>query len=76
MTNEELLAKIDERNLSYSHPDSVFSFNDWPNKALRAVVELHKANPEPKDSPFKDHCRACGKAYPCRTIQAIEKALQ
>lgn len=75
MTYDELLAKIDERNLSFSHPDSVFSFNDWPNKALRVVVELHKPKPEPEDSPFKDHCGACGKAYPCKTIRAIEKAL-
>ena len=70
MKHEELLAKIGNPiDEGYQYGDIVF------NKALRAVVDLHKANPEPKDSPFKDHCRACGKAYPCRTIQAIEKEL-
>ena len=65
MTHEELLAKI----------NSFTCCSGASELALRAVVELHKANPEPKNSPFKDHCRACGKAYPCRTIQAIEKEL-
>lgn len=78
MTHDELLAKIDERNLSFSHPDSVFSFNDWPNKALRAVVELHK--PQEITLPNGDwgsNCAYCdiGFEYPCPTIEAIEKAL-
>lgn len=68
MTYDELLAKIDERNLSFSHPDSVFSFNDWTNKALRAVVELHKQIDD-------NSCHYCAHWYPCETIQAIEKAL-
>lgn len=72
MTHEELLAKI-------AIPNEFIGVKyapDWQSAALRAVVELHKANPEPENSPFKDHCRACGKAYPCKTIQVIEKELK
>ena len=67
MTREELIAKIEH-------------FRDVPFDplidAIRAVVELHKPGSEPKDSPFKEHCKACNKVYPCKTIQAIEKELQ
>ena len=71
MTHEELLAKIKTGNefLGVKYAPDSHTF------ALRVVVELHKPKPEPEDSPFKDHCRACGKAYPCKTIRAIEKAL-
>jgi hypothetical protein len=49
-------------------------------KALLSVIELH----QPKSSEYfpVDVCVACspdidlGVAYPCRTIQAIEKELQ
>ena len=81
MTHDELLAKIDERNLSFSHPDSVFSFNDWPNKALRVIVELHKPFQfEDGIDEYKPVCSHCqfgvvGDIYPCETIQAVEKAL-
>jgi len=66
MTHEELLAICD----NYSFKDSA-----EPVKALRAVVELHK--------PDKGMCDGCNInpqaittwAYPCPTIQAIEKEL-
>ena len=68
---EELLAKIAELDKSFSHPDSVFSFDDKQNKVLRAVVELHK--------PLKVNdillCDNEPLIYPCPTIQAIEKEL-
>lgn len=72
MNQEELLQKL--ADIAHNK-DAHEARNDYL-LALRAVVELHKPNPEPKDSPFKDHCRACGKAYPCKTIQAIEKELK
>ena len=42
--------------------------------ALRAVVELHKPTPE---AVFVSEieCKPCDSAYPCPTIQAIEKEL-
>ena len=44
-------------------------------KALRAVVELHKPTPE---AVFVSEieCKPCDSAYPCPTIQAIEKELK
>ena len=44
-------------------------------KALRAVVELHKPTPE---AVFVSEieCKPCNSAYPCPTIQAIEKELK
>jgi hypothetical protein len=63
MTHDELLAKLDE---------------DWGYEgllpALRAVVELHK--PDHQSEPFPDWANCCGEAYPCQTIQAIEKELK
>ena len=38
-----------------------------------AVVELHK--PDGQSKPFPDWANCCGEAYPCQTIQAIEKEL-
>lgn len=83
MTYEELLAKISELNKSFNHPDSVFSFNDIQNKALRAVVELHKPEPTSNGEPGCPECvklirvddKAMTYRYPCPTIQAIEKEL-
>lgn len=74
MTHEELLAIIKEKDLSYSHPDSVFTMNDRANKALRAVVELHYPEIIPgcgSDTCF--HCEKDGERYPCETIRFIEK---
>lgn len=80
MTHEELLAKISEE-LATDYEDSCGNVPIGLN-ALRAVVELHK--------PFISHstwtdtdttvCSSCVNvapiAYPCPTIQAIEKELQ
>ena len=71
MTNEELLAKIDEGGARAFQSDSY----GWI--ALRAVVELHKP-----DGGICNHCEegfimgSIPVVYPCPTIQAIEKALQ
>jgi len=65
MTHDELVSICD----NYTFKDS-----GEPVRALRAVVELHA------DNGFGD-CRHCqglygmGEAYPCPTIQAIEKEL-
>ncbi len=68
MTHEELLKLIDECKLSD---------DDWKfEPALRAVVELHNEDVgTPTDDPISV-CDYCKLAYPCPTIQAIEKELQ
>jgi len=62
MTHDELLAKI-----NYDIEGNPY---DEYMSALRAVVELHK--------PDSNYCDACEwqHAYPCPTIQAIEKELK
>ena len=74
MTYEELLKHIGNPiDEGYQYGDILF------NKALRAVVELHK----PLDNLIGEFCSHCtemsGKdiytLYPCLTIQAIEKEL-
>jgi len=62
MTHDELLAKI-----NYDIEGNPY---DEYMSALRAVVELHK--------PDTNYCDACEwqHAYPCPTIQAIEKELK
>jgi len=69
MTHDELLAKLN----SASNADTC-----WKIAIIRAVVELHK--PDSIGS-----CNACEQwtnegpyqiAYPCPTIQAIEKGLK
>jgi hypothetical protein len=75
MTHDELLAEIDRLDLVLE--------DSYGIKALRAVVELHK--PSPIYLLIQDiGCVGCGynvdysvwnEAYPCRTIQAIEKEL-
>ncbi len=67
MTHDELLAKIDTLEARYT---------DYPSHlALRAVVKLHKPR---TDEAACIHCSttAFWVAYPCPTIQAIEKELQ
>ena len=67
MTHDELLAKVDTLEARYT---------DYPTYlALRAVVELHKRD-------VRGNCDICTYitnggfvAYPCFTIQAIEKEL-
>lgn len=72
MTHEELLARIedDEKFL-----EQYFGAKFKGQSALRAVVELHK--------PVEGHEHLCSsclfgdflQAYPCLTIQTIEKEL-
>ena len=62
MTHDELLAKI------------AFDSAHILREALRAVVELHK--PDGQSEPFPDWANCCGEAYPCKTIEAIEKELE
>ena len=72
MTHDELLAKIEEpANWDHIH---------YLKSALRAVVELHKPDLE----NLCGECTSAGismdswelVAYPCPTIQAIEKGLE
>ncbi len=66
MTHEELLKDIDDQEFAY----------DALANALRAVVELHYEDiGTPIDDPISV-CDWCKVAYPCPTIQAIEKELQ
>ncbi len=69
MTHEELLAKIENKRRDYYA-------DDYSLDALRAVVELHKAKTF-EDDELGDMilCRQCITAYPCVTIQAIEKEI-
>ena len=62
MTHDELLAKI--KSLQVKQMRIVYN-------ALYAVVELHKCS-----NPRFDLLCDCGTAYPCPTIQAIEKELK
>jgi len=79
MTHDELLNEIDAI-ISIGYAESGFSEyaanGTRAEKALRAVVELHK--PELLDERG-DVCLACCPdlltLYPCPTIQAIEKEL-
>ena len=64
MTHEELLAKITNGNISYKAE----------NKALRAVVELHK--PEGPNVQPLTRCVKCMTTYPCEEIRTIEKELK
>lgn len=64
MTNEELLARIDLQEARWS--------DERTYKALRAVVELHKADL----LTYSDGSGCeCGSEYPCPTLKAIEGAL-
>ena len=77
MTHDELLAEIDERTSYLGNVDGIYT-------ALRAVVELHKPIKSFGDERYMacDHCEewstedALQVAYPCPTIQAIEKELE
>ena len=66
MTHDELLMKLwEKRNAGCDHLDIHF--------ALSAIVELHK--PFEIDREGNYNCQECEWAYPCATIQAIEKEL-
>ena len=80
MTHDELLADIDEVIEEF---DQKYDNSNIYYDALRAVVELHSpcTGGAHDDSPDLEGvpciCVTCfGEAYPCETIQAIEKELQ
>jgi hypothetical protein len=64
MTTDELLTKINPM----TNDDAIFM-----KDALRAVVELHKSFEIDREGNY--NCQECEWAYPCATIQAIEKEL-
>jgi len=80
MKHSELLADINSDHFINSRTI------ETPYHALRAVVELHKNHGEcgmPTSDgtypcPATNTCEECGTsvAYPCPTIQAIEKELR
>lgn len=75
MTHDELLAKIGNPiDEGYEYGDIVF------NKALRAVVELHKPTELSWSNETGEYyCDTCDDLvwvpYPCPTIKAIQKEL-
>ena len=81
MTHDELLAEINSK-IKYCTCDG-WGNNCWEDDnqswlALRAVVELHKPV---LWQGIEMVCKDCGKqnynsAYPCLTIQEIEKAMK
>ena len=70
MTHDELLSHIDDLAVHDSGYGAI-------SEALRAVVELHKAQEITlPNGEWGSNCIICdGWSYPCRTIQAIEKEL-
>ena len=77
MTHDELLAKIDEIEIKTNNTALLLGVQTallTQNKALRAVVELHKPTVN-LDFPYQPECSGCKETYPCPTIQAIEKEL-
>ena len=74
MTHDELLARLELKERLISYEDF-----EKRNSALRAVVELHKPKgvcSDPDCKPMHDWCSCGMDAYPCPTIQAIEKELK
>lgn len=69
MTHDKLLARIDADWVSIK--GGVRSYNPT-NRALRAVVELHK----PIKGTYASFCSVCDSHYPCLTIQAIEEQIK
>jgi hypothetical protein len=75
MTHDELLAKLAD---NYQLADYAELRGEdgslHTHQALRAVVELHQ--PFEIDREGNYNCQECEWAYPCSTIQAIEKELE
>jgi hypothetical protein len=79
MTHDELLEILDS-----CIKGSEYGPYEWGFIALRAVVELHK--PSGQGLGYAAYCHQCmfnhgsgeikNHAYPCQTIQAIEKELE
>ena len=74
MNHDELLNKIDNDHEYWSSMRRARWTKIPLISALRAVVELHK--PVEIDRELNYNCTECEWAYPCSTIQAIEKELQ
>lgn len=79
MTHEELLKSIEILIADFCEGE--YCAICAPYKALRAVVEEHKPIERIWTDETKEYyCESCGDAfwipYPCRTIDAIEKALK
>jgi hypothetical protein len=72
MTHDELLDKIDLKMLTAAHTDA------W--NIVRVIVELHTdvqtKHSNRGKSGLRARCTECGFAYPCPTIQAVEKELK
>ena len=92
MKHDELVAKIDANGTKYDGntgiTTEVVTRPHRNDKALRAVVELHKPmqvatggswTQDNFTQTFELRCPQCSRGYnqlyPCPTIQAIEKAL-
>lgn len=69
MTHDELLAKIDDSTNGLKHKD-LFPLLLRNTEALLSVVEFHKTK------AGKKFCTACGKFFPCPTIEIIKGELQ
>lgn len=81
MTHDELLAKIDANGTKYDGntgiTTEVVTRPHRNDKALRAVVELHRPVHNAYDTDYSWWgCLMCEEVYPCPTIQAIEKELE
>lgn len=85
MTHEELLAKVDKPYFFTEMLTESKVEIDKKIAALRAVVELHKQIYVETEGGEFQLCADCsrrvdipgyGVTYPCKTIQAIESALQ
>ena len=74
MTHDELLNTINENFDGCGAECETCRASNRPWLALRAVVELHK--PVEIDRELNYNCTECEWAYPCSTIQAIEKEVQ
>jgi hypothetical protein len=73
MTHDELLADIDKKILLSEH--TIYPIY---MQAFRAVVELHAPDYMgccDNNCCGSDACSSCLNAYPCPTIEAIEKEL-
>lgn len=69
MTHDELSIEVNRRLQVALYNGDIPAIH-----ALRAVVELHK--PVEIDRELNYNCQECEWAYPCATIQAIEKELK
>jgi hypothetical protein len=76
MTHDELLVEINKwayKSISYDEFEKRQS-------ALRAVVELHPMWTDYRytetNKELVEFCGCCQEKWPCKTIQAIESALQ